>query len=316
MNIIYMEKTNLSTVSEFVLLGLTNDPHLQMILFMLFLLIYIITLLANGGIITVIRINPCLHTPMYFFLTYLSFVDLCYSSTITPNMLANFLRERKTISFLGCAIQLFFYCGFGSTECLLLAVMAYDRYVAICNPLRYTVIMTKKLCIQLLVIAYGGGFLHSLIQTGCTFRLLFCSSNEINHFACDFPPLLILSCTDTSINELLLFVLAGFLTISAVLVILVSYVYILVTILRIQSAVGRHKAFSTCASHLTCVTLYFGTIFFMYLRPSSSYSKEQDKVISIFYTVVISMLNPLIYSLRNKDVKHALKNVLSSVWRR
>ncbi|XP_030077621.1 olfactory receptor 1020-like isoform X2 [Microcaecilia unicolor] len=300
-------------ISEFVLLGLTDDPTLQTILFALFLLMYIITLLGSGVIITVIRLSPRLHTPMYFFLSHLSFVDLCYSSTITPKMLTGFLSERNTISLLGCGIQLYFYSGFGSTECILLAVMAYDRYVAICNPLLYTVIMTKKVCIQLVILVYGGGFLNALIQTIFTFQLSFCGSNVINHFACDFPPLLILSCTDTFINELMIFVLAGFLTISSVLVILISYTYILSNILKIQYAEGRHKAFSTCGSHLTCVTLYFGTIFFMYLRPRSSYSQEQDKVITVFYTVVISMLNPLIYSLRNQDVKQALRKMMSSI---
>ncbi|XP_030077648.1 olfactory receptor 1019-like isoform X2 [Microcaecilia unicolor] len=308
-----MKVTNHSTVTEFVLLGLTNDPVLQIILFVLFLLMYIITLLGSGVIITVIRLSPHLQTPMYFFLSHLSFIDLCYSSTITPKMLTGFLSKSNTISYLGCGMQMFIFCGFGSTECLLLAVMAYDRYVAICNPLLYTVIMTKKVCIQLVTFVYGGGFLNSLIQTICTFHLSFCGSNVINHFACDFLPLLILSCTDTFINELMIFVLAGLISIGSVLVILISYTYILSTILKIRSAEGRHKAFSTCASHLTCVTLYFGTIFFMYLRPRSSYSQEQDKVTTVFYTVVISMLNPLIYSLRNQDVKQALKKMISSV---
>ncbi|XP_030046456.1 olfactory receptor 1019-like [Microcaecilia unicolor] len=311
-----MKVTNHSTVIEFVLLGLTDDPVLQIILFVLFLLIYIITVLGSGVIITVIRLSPRLHTPMYFFLSHLSFVDLCYSSTITPKMLTGFLSENNTISFLGCGIQLYFYSSFGGIECLLLAVMAYDRFVAICNPLLYTVIMTKKVCIQLVTFVYGGGFLHSLTETICTFQLSFCGSNVINHFACDFPPLFILSCTDIFINELIIFGFGGFIAISSVLVIIVSYSYILSTILKIRSAEGRHKAFSTCASHLTCVTLYFGTIFFMYLRPRSSYSQEQDKVITVFYTVVISMLNPLIYSLRNQDVKQALRKIKPSLLRK
>ncbi|XP_029431522.1 olfactory receptor 1020-like [Rhinatrema bivittatum] len=304
-----MKGTNQSTVTEFILVGLTSDPHLQILLFPLFLGIYFLTLLGNISIITIIKINHHLHTPMYFFLSHLSILDLCYSSTITPKMLVNFLSEKKSISFLGCAVQLYFFCSLGSTQCLMLAVMAYDRYVAICSPLLYTVIMTKRLCIQLVSAAYLGGIAHSLIQTGCTFRLSFCGSNVINHFACDFPPLLILSCTSTYINELVLFIFASFVSMSAFLIILISYAYILFTILALHSSGGRQKTFSTCASHLTCVTFLYGTIFFTYLRPRSSYSQEQDKVISVIYTIIIPMLNPLIYSLRNKEVKAALQKV-------
>ncbi|XP_030077600.1 olfactory receptor 1020-like [Microcaecilia unicolor] len=307
-----MRGTNRSSVTEFVLLGLTSDPQLQIILFVLFLFIYNITLMGNGAIIVIIRLSPRLHTPMYFFLSHLSFVDLCYSSTITPKMLINFLSERKTISFIGCGVQLYFYSALGAVECLMLVVMAYDRYVAICNPLLYPIVMSKRLCNQMVGSAYMGGLLHSLIHTSCTFRLSFCSSNVINHFVCDYPPLLMLSCTDTSVNELMLFVIAGFFMTSTVLAILISYTYIISTILRIRSGEGRQKAFSTCASHFICIVLFFGTVFFMYLRPNSKYKDEQDKVITVFYTVVIPMLNPLIYSLRNKEVKQAMKKVFSS----
>ncbi|XP_030046147.1 olfactory receptor 5I1-like [Microcaecilia unicolor] len=305
-----MKATNESTVTEFILLGLTDDPHLKSFLFLLFLGLYILTLLSNIVIITMIKITPRLQTPMYFFLSHLSFLDLCYCSNITPNMLVNFLSEKKSISFLGCMVQLFIFCSLGSTQCLMLAVMAYDRYVAVCSPLLYTVIMTKKLCIQLEIAAYMGGIIHSLIQTGCTFRLSFCGSNVINHFACDFPPLLIISCTSTYINELVLFIFASLVSMGAFLIILISYVYILFTILKLHSTVERQKTFSTCASHLTCVTLLYGTVLVTYLRPSSSYSQEQDKVISLIYTVIIPFLNPLIYSLRNKEVKAAFRKVV------
>ncbi|XP_030077215.1 olfactory receptor 1020-like isoform X1 [Microcaecilia unicolor] len=298
-----MEGRNQTSMTEFIFLGLTRDPKLQIPLFVLFLLIYIITLLGNIGIILVTRLDARLQTPMYFFLFHLSFVDICYSSVITPKTLQTLLTEQKIISFLGCALQMYFFACFATTEAFLLAVMAYDRYVAICNPLLYPVIMSRRLCIQMLSAAYLGGFCNSVVQTVCIFHLSFCRSNVINHYFCDAPPLLLLTCSDPFICELALFIFVGFNCTSTFLAILISYTYILSNILRIRSAEGRYKAFNTCASHFTAVLIFYGTVFFMYLRPTSSYSMEQDRVVSVFYAVLIPMLNPLIYSLRNKEVK-------------
>ncbi|XP_078502841.1 olfactory receptor 5AP2-like [Lissotriton helveticus] len=297
---------NRTFVTDFTLLGLTDVSGLQVPLFIFFLLVYIITLMGNIGIITLIRITPQLHSPMYFLLCHLSLVDLCYSSVITPNMLVNFLSERKAISYYGCAVQLFFFIDLGATDGLLLAAMAYDRYVAICCPLLYHTIMNKRYCYFLVSFAHMGGLAQSLIQTGCTFRLHFCNSRKLNHFMCDILPLLQLSCTDTFINEIVLLVFGSITSAGSLLVVLVSYFYIITSVLRISSTMGRQKAFSTCASHFVCVTVFYGTVLFMYLRPRSSYSLDQDRVASIFYTVIIPMLNPLIYSFRNKDVKGAL----------
>ncbi|XP_030077238.1 olfactory receptor 1019-like [Microcaecilia unicolor] len=300
---------NQTSVTEFILLGITRDPKLQIPFFVLFLLVYIITLLGNIGIILITRLDSRLQTPMYFFLLHLSILDICYSSGITPIALQTFLVEKKTISFLGCAVQLYYFLYFATAELYLLAVMAYDRYVAICNPLLYPVIMSRRLCIQLLSAAHMGGFCTGIIHTVCTFHLSYCESNVINHFFCDIPPLLVLSCTETSINELVLFIVAGFNTIATFTAILISYIFILSSILRIRSAEGRYKAFNTCGSHFTAVLIFYGTLFFTYLRPASSYSMEQDRVVSVFYAVLIPMLNPLIYSLRNKEVKAALMKV-------
>ncbi|NXY77028.1 O1052 protein, partial [Glareola pratincola] len=308
-----MAEGNHTLVAEFVLEGLSDQAEMKVALFVLLLLVYAITLLGNAGIIVVIRGDPRLHTSMYFFLGSLSIVDICFSSVIAPRTLVNFLLERKTISFAGCMGQTFFYIVFVTTECFLLAVMAYDRYVAICNPLLYSSVMTRRLCMWLVVGSYIGGVLNSIIQMTFIIRLPFCSSNVINHFFCDVPPLLALSCASTYINEMILFSLAGIIELSTISAILVSYIFISFAILRIRSAEGRKKAFSTCASHLTAVTMLYGTTIFMYLRPSSSYSLNTDKVVSVFYTVVIPMLNPLIYSLRNQEVKDALRRTAERI---
>ncbi|XP_062433641.1 olfactory receptor 5J3-like [Rhea pennata] len=308
-----MGKENYTLVAEFILEGLSDYPEMKAVLFVVFLFIYVITILGNMGIIVIIRGDPRLHTSMYFFLGSLSVVDICFSSVIAPRTLVNFLSETKTISFAGCTGQTFFYIVFVTTECFLLAVMAYDRYVAICSPLLYSAVMTKRRCIQLVVGSYLGGVINSVIQMTFIIRLPFCNSNVINHFFCDVPPLLALSCTNTYINEMILFSLAGVIELSTISTILVSYVFISFTILRIHSAEGRQKAFSTCASHLTAVSMLYGTTIFMYLRPSSSYSLNSDKVVSVFYTMVIPMLNPLIYSLRNKQVKDALRRTAGRV---
>nr|XP_005314533.2 olfactory receptor 5W2-like [Chrysemys picta bellii] len=308
-----MEKGNRSEVTEFILSGLTDRPEMQVPLFGVFLVIYGITLVGNGGMILLIMIDPQLHTPMYFFLSNLSFCDLCYSSIVSPKMLLNFLGERKSISYTACAVQLYLSIAFGDIECLLLAVMAYDRYVAICNPLLYTVTMSRQLCKVLVAGVYAVGFVDSMIHTCFIFRLSFCSSNIINHFFCDIPPLLALSCSDTSINEILIFVFMSCIIVSIIVTVLLSYVYIISTILQIHSAEGRHKAFSTCTFHLTTVVLLFGTLFYMYFRPTSSYSMDTDKVASVFYMAVIPMLNPLIYSLRNTEVKDALRRAMNKL---
>ncbi|XP_006133630.1 olfactory receptor 8U9-like [Pelodiscus sinensis] len=302
-----MEEGNHSEVTEFILSGLTNRPELQVPLFVLFLLVFVITLMGNGGMILLIKIDPRLHTPMYFFLGNLSFCDFCYSSTIAPTMLQNFLAEQKSISRTACAVQMYLYFFFQDIECLLLAVMAYDRYVAICNPLLYTVTMSRWHCNLLVAGVCGVALADATTGTYYLFQLSFCRSNVINHFFCDTPPLLALSCSDTRINEILMFAFACFIIVSSALTVLLSYVYIMSTILRIRSAEGRRKAFSTCASHLTAVVMFYGTLLFMYFRPTSNYSMDTDKIASVFYTLVIPLLNPLIYSLRNTEVKGALR---------
>nr|XP_025037387.1 LOW QUALITY PROTEIN: olfactory receptor 1020-like [Pelodiscus sinensis] len=268
---------NQTTVSEFILLGFTGDLTTQVALFVVFLGIYLITLVGNLGMIALIHLDSRLHTPMYFFLGNLSFSDLCYSTVVVPKTLANFLAEKKAISFIGCATQFYFYAVFATVECLLLAAMAYDRYAAICNPLLYPVVMSQKVCIWLVVASYLVGCTNGLIHTNTTFRLPFCASNVIDHFFCDVPLILKLSCSDTLVNQVLLFVISSLIGLFSFLTIFVSYVYILVNILRIHTAEGRHKAFSTCASHLMAVTLFYTTILFIYLRPSSSYSKGKTK---------------------------------------
>ncbi|XP_037757407.1 olfactory receptor 1019-like [Chelonia mydas] len=304
---------NHSEVTEFILSGLTDRLELQVPLFGVFLLIYGVTLVGNGGMILLITIDPRLHTPMYFFLRNLSFCDLFVSLIISPKMLLNFLAQRKSISYMACAVQMCLSILLADVECLLLAVMAYDRYVAICNPLLYTVTMSRQLCKQLVAGVYAVGVVDSMIHTCCTFQLSFCSSNIINHFFCDILPLLALSCSDTRINEIVMFALTSCITGSSFMTVLLSYVYIIFAILQIRSAEGQRKAFSTCTFHLTSVVLFFGTLLFMYLRPTSSYAMDIDKVASVFYTLVIPMLNPLIYSLRNKEVNDALRKAMNKL---
>uniref|UniRef100_A0A8D0GYC4 Olfactory receptor n=1 Tax=Sphenodon punctatus TaxID=8508 RepID=A0A8D0GYC4_SPHPU len=299
-------------LTVFILLGFTDDPQLRVILFVVFLAIYALTLVGNLGMVVLIRFEPRLHTPMYFFLSNLSFVDACYSSAVAPKMLVNCLAENRAISFVGCAAQSYFFSAFGATEAFLLAVMAYDRYVAICSPLRYASIMSQGICVQLVTWTHVLGFVNSLIHSVFMFTLSFCGSTVINHFFCEIPVVLQLSCSDTYVNKILLFILVGFMIMSTSGIIIISYLYIFSTILKIHSAEGRHKAFSTCTSHLASVILLFGSAAFMYLRPSSSHSQEQDKVVSVFYSMVIPMLNPLIYSFRNKEVKDALRRTMWS----
>ncbi|XP_012999626.1 olfactory receptor 5P76-like isoform X1 [Cavia porcellus] len=301
---------NRTAVAEFILLGLTDDPVLQVILFMTILCIYLVTVSGNLSTIILVRLSSQLHQPMYLFLSHLAFADIGYSSSVTPNMLVNFLVEKNTVSYLGCGIQLGSGAFFGTVECFLLAAMAYDRFVAICNPLLYSTKMSTRVCIQLLVVTYIGSFIDASSFTFSFFSLLFCGPNRVNHFFCDFAPLVELSCSDFSIPAVIPSFSAGSIILVTMFVIAVSYVYILITILKMRSAEGRHKAFSTCTSHLTAVTLFYGTITFIYVMPKSTYSTDQNKVVSVFYLVVIPMLNPLIYSLRNKEIKEALKKEL------
>ncbi|XP_049635785.1 olfactory receptor 5M11 [Suncus etruscus] len=305
-----MSIANHSTVTEFILLGLTDRPELQPLLFVLFLVVYLVTLIGNLGMILLIRLESRLHTPMYFFLTNLAFVDACYTTNATPQMLINFLSEKKTITFYGCFTQCYIFIALLLTEFYMLAAMAYDRYVAICNPLRYSVKMSRGVCICLATLPFVYGFSDGLFQAILTFRLDFCRSNVINHFYCADPPLIKLSCSDTYLKEHAMLVSAGCNLSSSLSIILISYAFILAAILRIKSAEGRRKAFSTCGSHMIAVTLFYGTLFCMYVRPPTDKTVEESKIISVFYTFVSPVLNPLIYSLRNKDVKQALKNVL------
>ncbi|XP_077155892.1 olfactory receptor 8U9-like [Ranitomeya variabilis] len=306
-----MAEWNNTHFTEFILLGLTDNRKLEIALFVLFLIFYILTITGNLGILVAIRADSRLHTPMYFFLNNLSFLDLCYATVITPKTLVNFMSKSKTIGFKECAVQMYFFAASVTTECFLLGIMAYDRYVAICNPLLYSVVMSKRICLQFVAGAYTLGYLNATIHTITTFRLPFCKTNKIDHFYCDVPPLLKLSCTKTTMNEILMFIFGGFTETSSLTTIIVSYTYIISSILRIRSAEGRKKAFSTCASHFTAVTIFYSTILFMYLRPSSTYSMDQDRVASVFYSVIIPMLNPLIYSLRNNEVAQALKRIKS-----
>uniref|UniRef100_A0A670HSN0 Olfactory receptor n=1 Tax=Podarcis muralis TaxID=64176 RepID=A0A670HSN0_PODMU len=302
------EKNFTVIINEFVFVGLTNNLILQIVLFLVFLAIYIATLVGNLGLFVLIRACPKLHTPMYFFLSNLSLLDACFSSVVAPKtfMLVSFISHRKTISYSSCFTQLYFYIALATAECYLLAAMAYDRYVAVCNPLMYTVIMSERLCVLLVFASFVVGFLNATVQIGFSLTVSFGDSKVINHFFCDGPPLMKLACSDTTLNQILVFTIVGFNEVTTTSIVLISYTCIFSTIIRIRSNDSKHKAFSTCTSHLTAVSLFYGTLLFMYLRPSSSYSLEQDKIIAVVYTVLIPFVNPLIYSLRNKDVKDAL----------
>nr|XP_002709223.2 olfactory receptor 1440-like [Oryctolagus cuniculus] len=297
---------NSTTVTKFILLGFSEFPKLTIVLFSVFLGIYLMTVSWNVSLITLIRMDSHLCTPMYFFLSNLSFLDICYVSTIAPKMLSDFLKKNKFISFMGCTVQYFFFSSLGLTECCLLAAMAYDRYAAICNPLLYTSIMSPTLCVQMVAGSWITGFLGSSIQLCALLQLHFCGPNVIDSFFCDLPKLIILSCSDIFFFQVLISVLTVIFGLVSVLVIMVSYGFIVATILKITSAEGRSKAFNTCASHLTAVTLFFGSGIFVYMFPNSSDSLRQTKLATVLYTIIIPLLNPLIYSLRNKEIKDAL----------
>ncbi|XP_038194235.1 olfactory receptor 469-like [Arvicola amphibius] len=306
----FRENGNQTAVTEFILLGFTDDPVLKVILFTIILCIYLVTMSGNLSTILLIRVSSQLHHPMYFFLSHLASTDIGISSSVTPNMLAGFLVNQSTISYLGCFIQFSSAAFFGTLECFLLATMAYDRFVAICNPLLYSTKMSTRVCVQLLAGSFIGSFLNASSFILSFFSLLFCGPNRVNHFFCDLPALIELSCSSGNVPTVPVLFCSSFVIIVTVFVIAISYTYILITILRMRSTEGRQKAFSTCTSHLTAVTLYYGTITFIYVMPKSSYSTDQNKVVSVFYMVVIPMLNPLIYSLRNNEMKGALKRQL------
>ncbi|XP_072478322.1 olfactory receptor 5P80-like [Notamacropus eugenii] len=306
-----MSGNNCTVVTEFIILGLTDDQNLRVILFVIFLGVYAVTLVGNLSIIILIRMSYQLHTPMYIFLSNLAFVDIEFSSSVTPLILTNFLVDKTSISLGGCVAQMCSAATFGTAECFLLAVMAYDRYVAICNPLLYSTNMSTGVCSLLLITSYLGGCVNALFFMGCILNRSFCGPNKINHFFCDYSPLLKLSSYKDDLAEILPAASAGSVIVITVLIVITSYVYILFSVLKISSTEGRSKAFSTCTSHLTAVTLFYGTLAFIYMMPKSSYSTDENKVVSVFYTVMIPMLNPLIYSLRNNEVKGAMRKLIN-----
>ncbi|CAD7679643.1 unnamed protein product [Nyctereutes procyonoides] len=308
-----MAKHNLTVLNEFILMGITDKPELQAPLFGLFLIIYLISVAGNLGMIILTKVDARLQTPMFFFLRHLAFTDLGYSTTIGPKMLVSFFLEENTISYYLCATQGAFYMIFIISELFILTAMSYDRYMAICNPLLYPVIMSQRVCQMLVAIPYLYSIFVSLFVTIKIFSSFFCGYNVVNHFYCDCLPLLSLLCSNTHEIELMILIFSVFDVISSLLIVLVSYLLILAAIVRMNSAEGRLKAFSTCGSHLTVATVFYGTLIFMYVQPESSHSFDTDKVASIFYTLVIPMLNPLIYSLRNKDVKYALHRIWKKI---
>uniref|UniRef100_A0A8C0NPI9 Olfactory receptor n=2 Tax=Canis lupus TaxID=9612 RepID=A0A8C0NPI9_CANLF len=305
---------NTTEITYFILLGFSDFPRILAVLFAAFLLIYILTLTWNLGLIILIRMDSHLHTPMYFFLSNLSFIDVCYVTSTAPKMLSNFFQEQQTITFVGCAVQYFVFSTMGLSESCLMTAMAYDRYTAICNPLLYSSVMSPTLCIQMVLGSYLAALSASISQLCAMFQLHFCGPNVINHFFCDMPQLLILSCTDTFFVHLLIAILATIFGMINAFIIMISYGYIVMSIMKITSAKGRSKAFNTCASHLTAVSLFYTSSVFVYLSSSSGGSSSFDRFASVFYTVVIPMLNPLIYSLRNKEIKDALKRLPKKTW--
>ncbi|XP_004484732.1 olfactory receptor 8K1-like [Dasypus novemcinctus] len=312
---IHMEKRNhtaVNQVTEFILMGITNNPGLQAPLFATFLIIYLVTVIGNLGMIILTHFDSKLHMPMYFFLRHLSITDLGYSTVVGPKMMANFVAKKTTISYNWCATQLATFEFFIVSELFILSAMAYDRYVAICKPLLYVVIMSEKVCWALVLIPYLYSIFVALFVTIKLFTLSFCDSNIIRYFYCDCLPLMSMLCSDTHELEVIILILSACNLFPSLLIVLVSYTFIFVSIFRMNSAEGRYKAFSTCGSHLTSVVVFYGTLLFIYLQPKSSHTFDIDKMASVFYTLVIPMLNPLIYSLRNKEVKGALKRVLTN----
>ncbi|XP_068089293.1 olfactory receptor 2D3-like [Hyperolius riggenbachi] len=302
-----MYSENQSDVTEFILLGLSEDPKVQVVLFPIFLIIYMTTLVGNLLLIVAVRMDRRLHNSMYIFLANLSILDICFTSVIVPNVLVNFLSLKKSISYTGCAMQVFFYLFLAETECVLLAFMAYDRYVAICHPLHYNTIMDTMACLWMITLSFLIGCIISSLDLYFTFRLTYCGPNTINHFFCEVPLLMQLSCSDISSVNILKLVSSAIVLLTPLLLILISYVHIIVAIMRISS--GRYKAFSTCVSHLVVVVILYGTALFMYIRPEHSVTQGTDKIVAVFYTAITPVLNPLIYSLRNKDVHRAIRRL-------
>ncbi|XP_022347387.1 LOW QUALITY PROTEIN: olfactory receptor 2W3-like [Enhydra lutris kenyoni] len=305
-----MDGTNESIQGNFILLGFSDRPYLERILFVVILIAYLLTLVGNTTIILVSQLDAHLHTPMYFFLTHLSFLDLSFTTSSIPQLLYNLNGRDKTISYTGCAIQLFLFLGLGGVECLLLAVIAYDRFVAVCKPLHYMVIMNPQLCLGLVLVAWGCGVANSLIMSPVTLRLPRCGHHSVDHFLCEMPALIRMACVNTAAIEGTVFVLAVGIVLLPLVFILVSYGYIVQAVVHIQSSSGRHKAFNTCGSHLTVVSLFYGNIIYMYMQPGNSSSQDQGKFLTLFYNIVTPLLNPLIYTLRNKEVKGALRRLL------
>ncbi|KAM9312348.1 olfactory receptor 5AP2-like [Gastrophryne carolinensis] len=297
---------NETQVTIFELTGLSNDKELAPYLFTFFLIVYMVTIMGNVGMMVLIHIFSSLHTPMYYFLSHLSLVDLIYSSTITPKMLVDLISANRSIFLAGCVLQIYFYAALASIEVLLLSIMSYDRYAAICHPLHYILIMTKNKCFGLVFFSFSVGLLQSSAQTACVFSLHYCKSNLIDHFYCEIPPLLKLSCSRTLHCNVITLFFVSTLGISSLITVLVSYTLIMSSILRMKSAESRKKAFSTCSAHLMCVSMFYVTVFFIYLRPNTQVHEKQDKVASVFYSVITPMLNPLIYSLRNQEVKRVI----------
>ncbi|XP_059133414.1 olfactory receptor 5AC1-like [Peromyscus eremicus] len=300
---------NRTLLTEFVLRGITDRPELQVPLFLVFFFIYVTTMVGNLGLIFLIWKDPHLHTPMYLFLGNLAFADACTSSSVTPKILMKFLNKNDMISLGECFSQFYFFCSSATAECFLLVAMAYDRYAAICNPLLYLVVMSNRLCVQFISVSYLIGLLHALLNVGLLFRLTFCSSNIIDHFYCEILALYTISCTDPSINALVAFIFAIFIQVSTFMSIIASYIHVLFAILKKRSEKGRSKAFSTCSAHLASVSLFYGTLFVIYVLSGSNTDNYQGKMYSLFYTVIIPLLNPFIYSLRNKEVLDALRKL-------
>ncbi|XP_053119745.1 olfactory receptor 2F1-like [Hemicordylus capensis] len=305
-----MEQCNQTTTIAFVFQGFSREQSTNLCLFSIFLSMYLVTLAGNTVIITAIHTDSRLSTPMYFFLSNLSFLDICYTTSVVPQLLVHFLSSQKTISFKRCMAQLYISLSLGGIEFILLAAMAYDRYVAVCHPLHYMAIMSRRVCIQMALLSWMGGFFNALVQTVFTMHLRFCHFNTINHFACELLAVIKVACSDTFVNEIVIVVAGVIVLLIPCIVVMLSYVYIICAILRIRSSEGRHKAFSTCTSHLTVVTLCYGTAIFAYMSPKANTSPNQDKMVSIVYAVVTPMLNPIIYSLRNKEVKGALSKAV------
>ncbi|XP_069805680.1 olfactory receptor 5AR1-like [Dendropsophus ebraccatus] len=304
-----MASVNHTKNGDFILIGLSSDPQIKLVLFVLFCLVYATSVTANVILIVITQLDNDLQTPMYIFICNLSLLDITFTSVTVPKMLIGLLSDHNYISYVGCFVQLYFFHFLGSSECFLLSIMGYDRYVAICHPLCYSQIIDKKACIQMALGCWITGVFYSFVHTILTSTLSFCGSKKINHFFCDMPPLLKLSCTDTRTNGIVILGLGGLAAGASFLLTIISYFYIISTILQIRSTIGRRKAFSTCASHLLIVIIFYGTIIVMYIRPQSSYHMEHDKMLSVFYNVITPMLNPMIYSLRNKEVKRALKKL-------